>query len=99
MADMTHKHHNLIYDAIKEASEDFLRSPELVDVVDKLGIGNAVQARRLNRAFVCALAKSFSSKLRYTNDKFEARQWQAQVLSLSDETYKDWQVEISKKPA
>lgn len=99
MADMTHKHHNLIFDAIKEASEVFVRSTSLRDVMEVLGLDNSYHARRLNRSFVTTLAGTFSKKLRYTNDKFEAGPWRQQVIAIADDVFVEWEREISAKSA
>lgn len=98
MADMTHKHHNLIYDAIKEASAVFVRSTEVQQMVNEVGQHTrattaTLVARRLNRAFVRALAQRFANKLRYTNDKFDATVWMRQVEAIADEIFDDFEKE------
>lgn len=93
MADMTHKHHNLIYDAIEEAAEKLLLSyamKQMMNVTEPL-LGSAASKLRIRSLFiqmVHELAKSFSTRLRYTNDKFEQGAWQNQVCHLAEELWK-----------
>lgn len=84
MADMTHKHHNLIYDAIEEAATEFVKTLPLRD-----NTGNSSErfSKRALNLMVGSLAKSFSTRLRYTNDKFEAAPWKHQVEALVNEIW------------
>lgn len=86
MADMTHKHHNLIYDAIEAAASAFACSPEMAEMMEAHGEGDVLlMARKLVRAYVFSLAHSFAEKLRYTNDKFDSSLWRSQVRAIAKE--------------
>ena len=87
MADMTHKHHNLIYDAIEASAQKVLESKAMTDIMDGTG-QNQFLVRCLYTSMVNHLANEFSTRLRYTNDKFEALTWSQQVKAIADECWK-----------
>lgn len=95
MADMTHKHHNLIYDAIEDGISSFLDSLEWNTILTLTDGG--FTRKKIIRSVVKSLAASFSHKLRYTNDKFDSMQWQAQVENIADEVYNKWESSQPRK--
>ena len=91
MADMTIKHHNLIYDAIYEAGDLYLQGPAFQKLAKGLkengDTRNLFQLRTCFETQINMLANVFSTKLRYTNDKFQASVWRNQVQAIASELW------------